>query len=292
MQNRRKTGSHLAANQHSPFTGWVQGVGLGGHASGNGNYAGLNYHVGGTTFGSDTQFDDTIIGIGGGYSYTGVAQQQSIGDSSINSLHFNLYGMHHWDSVYVIGIIGYGHDEFLTKRNINIGGFQNVARGDYAGDEFVSYIESGLSLSMQNWTVQPLVGLRYLRLAQDGFTETGAPGANLDIASATYDSLRYSVGIRAMRSYDTSWGSIAPYLQARWTHEVQDNQRLVDANFSGVNGSSFLSQGNVLGRNFGEFGVGALAKLAERVVLYVGYDAQVSGNQSAHVVVGGMQLSW
>ncbi|MBK6656858.1 MAG: autotransporter domain-containing protein [Proteobacteria bacterium] len=71
-----------------------------------------------------------------------------------------------------------------------------------------------------------------------------------------------------------------------------DNKREVDANFAGVNGSSFLSQGNVLGRNFGEFGVGASAKLAERVVLYVGYDAQVSNNQSAHGIVGGMQLSW
>jgi outer membrane autotransporter protein len=280
------------ASDSNSFSGWVQGVGIGGHASGNGNYAGLNYSVGGTTFGSDAQFDDTIIGVGGGYSHTGVGQQQAMGDASINSLHLNLYGMHHWESAYVIGIIGYGHDEFLTKRNINIGGLQNVARGDYAGDEFVSYIESGLRLSIQGWAVQPLVGLRYLRLAQDGFTETGAAGANLDIAGETYDSLRYSVGIRAMRSFVTSWGSVAPYLQARWTHEVLDNQRLVDANFAGVNGSSFLSQGNVLGRNFGEFGVGASAKLAERVVLYVGYDAQVSGNQSAHGIVGGMQFSW
>ncbi|MBK6656857.1 MAG: autotransporter domain-containing protein [Proteobacteria bacterium] len=193
------------ASDSSPVNGWIQGIGIDGQASGNGNYAGLDYGVGGTTFGSDKQFDDTIIGVGGGYSYTGVGS---------NSRPWAMPASIRCISTFMACITGNQRMSLASSATGMTSSSPNVistladpkrARGDYAGDEFVSYIESGLSLAIQGWTVQPLVGLRYLLLAQDGFTETGAPGANLDIAGATYDSLRYSAGIRAMRSYDTSW---------------------------------------------------------------------------------------
>jgi outer membrane autotransporter protein len=167
-----------------------------------------------------------------------------------------------------------------------------VARGSYNGNELYSYIESGLNLPLRDWTLQPLVGLRYLLLGQDAFTETGAPGANLNVAGATYDSLRYSLGARASRAYETQWGFLAPYVQGRWTHEVLQNERLVDANFAGVIGSSFVAAGNVLGRDFGELGVGVSMNLTQTLVMHVGYDAQVSSRQNAHGLVGGFQINW
>jgi outer membrane autotransporter protein len=200
--------------------------------------------------------------------------------------------MHQWQSAYFLGIVGYGHDEFSTKRNIHIGTIQGAARGSYGGNEFISYVENGLNLPVRSWTLQPLAALRYLLLAQEGFNETGVPGANLNVDGATYDSLRYSFGARATRSYTTQWGVVSPYLQGRWTHEVLDNQRLVDANFAGVVGGSFVAQGNVLGRDFGEFGVGVSTNFTEQVSFYTGYDAQVSTRQNAHGLIGGFQFCW
>jgi outer membrane autotransporter protein len=73
---------------------------------------------------------------------------------------------------------------------------------------------------------------------------------------------------------------------------VLNNGRLVDAQFAGVGGGAFVSAGNELGRDFGEFGAGVTATLTDRLQVYLGYDAQVSTRQSAHGGTAGFQVSW
>ena len=101
------------------------------------------------------------------------------------------------------------------------------------GNEFISYLESGVNVPVGSWTLQPLAGLRYLLLAQGAFGEYGGGAADLAVGSQNFDSLRYSIGARFTRFGGLSAGSWTPYLEGRWTHEVLSNERLVDARLRG-----------------------------------------------------------
>ncbi|MFO0949208.1 MAG: autotransporter domain-containing protein [Planctomycetota bacterium] len=279
--------------QDAPTTNaWVQGIGAGGGIGNNGNAVGLGYGIGATSFGVDRRFDNTILGVGGGYGYTSVAQSSGLGNATVDALHFSLYGMQRWEYAYLLGLTGYTFNQYDTERSINIGPVIGPATANYDGHEFLSYIESGLSIPVAGVTLQPFSGLRYLLLGQDGFAETGAGAANLTVGGQSFDSLRYSLGSRLIRRFETQVGNITPYVQGRWTHEVLENERLIDAQFTGVVGGSFVSQGNVLGRDFAEFGTGVTADLTSQVQVFLGYDAQISTRQSAHGGIGGLQIRW
>lgn len=274
--------------------GWGQGFGAFGRVGDSGNAVGLNYDIAGMAGGLDRWGDDeSLLGLGFGYHRTGVTQNDGLGNGHVESLHFSLYGIRNWDAGYVLGLIGYGHNSFYMERSVNVPTVAGFASGSYGGDELLSYVESGWDVPIGSWTLQPLAGLRYLLLGQSGFTETGAGAANLTVNRATFDSLRFSLGARLTGSFEMDNGLVInPYLQGRWAHEVLENQRLIDAQFAGAVGGSFVSLGNVLGRDFGDFGVGIVTAVSLRLTLYLSYDAQVSTRQSAHGGAGGFAYVW
>jgi outer membrane autotransporter protein len=272
--------------------GWLQGVGAAGQLGSDGNAAGLDYAIGGTAFGVDLQGDDAVLGIAGGYGHTYVSQDQNLGNGQVDTLHVDLYALKRLERLYALGLVGYAYDDNTTRRYLNIGPLSTTARGTFSGNELISYLEAGYNVPVGTWTLQPLAGLRYLLLGQNGFSESGAAGADLSVGSQTFDSLRYSLGLRLTRGCGWGAGNWTPYLEGRWAHEVLNNGRLVDAQFAGVPGGAFVSAGNELGRDFGEFGAGFLAAASERLQVYLGYDAQVSARQSAHGGTAGFQVSW
>lgn len=273
-------------------SGWIQGIGAAGSVDGNGNAIGLDYGIGATAFGVDYQLGQTLVGMGGGYGHTYVGQRHDFGNNQIDSLYFSLYGLQQLDRFYLLGVTGYAYDDFNSRRYINIGGINSTAKGDYSGNEFYTYLEAGYGIPFARWTLQPIAGLRYLLLGQGSFTDSGAGAANLTVPGEAFDSLRYSLGGRLGRTFETNWGFWAPYVQGRWSHEILENERLVDAGFAGVIGGSFVSQGNVLGRDFGEVGVGITTQLTSNLNLYLGYDTQFTPRQSSHGAAGGLQLNW
>ena len=279
-------------HQGARVVGWLQGVGAAGDLTSNGNASGIDYSIGGTVFGVDLQGDDAVLGISGGYGHTYVSQDLNLGNGQIDTLHLDLYALKRLEHVYALGLIGYASDDYSTRRYVNIGDISATARGSYMGNELVTYLESGVNVPVGSWTLQPLVGLRYLLLAQGAFNEYNAGGADLSVGSQTYDSLRYSLGVRLTRFGGVCSGTWTPYLEGRWSHEVLGNERLVDAQFAGVTGGSFVSTGNTLGRDFGEFGAGFTANLSDRVQFYLGYDLQTSLRQIANGGTAGFQIFW
>lgn len=274
--------------------GWGQGFGAYGTVGDNGNAVGVNYNIAGMAMGLNQWGDDeSLLGLGFGYSHTGITQNDGLGNGHVESLHFSLYGIRNWDAGYILGLIGYGYDGFYMERTVNVPTVAAIANGSYGGNELLSYLEGGLDVPVGGWTLQPLAAMRYLLLGQSGFTETGAEIANLAVGSATFDSLRYSLGGRLTRAFETSSGIVVtPYFQGRWSHEVLENQRLIDAQFVGATGGSFVSLGNVLGRDFGEFGAGITTALSSQLMLYLAYDAQISTRQSAQGGAGGFAYVW
>lgn len=269
---------------------WVGGYGLGGQASSNGNAQGFNYGYSGTSFGIDHYVgENTIVGVAGGYAGSQVRTDSQAQSANVSSLQAGLYATRVVDNRYTYGILGYSHEAYDTTRLLPT---SLTARGDYDGYQLSSYVESGLMHRWGAWDIQPSVGLQYIHLSQNAFTESGAGGAGLTVGGSGTDSCRGSLGLRFVRPTPVAQMMVIPTLQARYGYEFCNVDRLVTANFSGIAGSTFTTAGNQLGRNFGQYGVGVNTIVTRNVGTYIGYDLVTSDQAISHSGNGGLQFIW
>ncbi|WP_162130533.1 autotransporter outer membrane beta-barrel domain-containing protein [Schlesneria paludicola] len=261
------------------INGWIQGYGVGGSLRTDGNGAGVRYSQGGGLYGVDLGQDETgVIGIVGGNSYVGYHDGYD-SKGQLTAYQVGLYALKHNDLAYVLGTANYGYNDYVSNRTVNVGGIDQFLRGTFGGNQFGAYAETGLKLHAGWFHLQPLLGLQYLYLSQQGFSESGGPAA-LNVAGAQANSLRTSLGGRLVVDRLTGpWGSVwTPYWHTRWVSEVLDDDRIITASFNGAPiGGAFTSHGTKLGQNYGVFGKGVAVQLSDQWAMYGNFDVMFGG---------------
>lgn len=273
--------------------GWVQGYGAGGKLLSDSNGAGLNYSQAGLQYGLDLAADESgVVGVALGNSYVGFDGFGGGGHLVANQI--GLYALKQDEVAYVLGSTNYGYESFDTNRNILLGGMNQTTRGNFGANQFGASFESGLKWDARLLHIQPLVGLQYLYLGQQGFGESGGAAA-LNIAPSDAASLRFNLGGRiVVHQLKGPRGSIwSPYWHARWVSELLDNDRLVNASFIGAPlGGAFTTHGDRLGTNYGIIGKGLQVQFNEQWSLFVNYDGMFGGRIDTYTGSGGVVLIW
>lgn len=278
------TGIQAGRSSHSnlpgqPITdgwsrGWVQGYGFGGSFGSDGNGAAMNFSQGGAFYGIDLGDDDTgRIGIAGGNSYASFNDGFDT-SGQIVSYQVGIYSLIQDDISYLLGTANYGNNAYETKRTVSIDGYNQLLRASFSGDQFGTNIETGLKLSAGIVHIQPLVGLQFLLLSQQGFQESGGPAA-LTVDRNLATSLRANVGARLMIDPWTGPGDIVwtPFTYGRFVSDVLDNDRLVNASFANSPaGGAFTTHGTRIGPNYGVIGQGLEARVSENWSLFANGD--------------------
>lgn len=272
---------------------WVQGYTAAANLLSDGNTNDLYYSQAGLQTGFDLASDETgRIGVVLGNTYVGFNSFTGGGDMVSNQ--FGLYALKQNDSAYILGSTNYGYDSFHTFRNILIGGVNQTTRGRFMGNQFGTYLESGLKIDVGLIHLQPLAGLQYLYLEQQGFGENGGVAA-LEVSRAQADSLRTNLGGRiVVEQLKGPRGTIwTPYWHGRWVSELLNNDRSINATFIGAPvGSGFAVHGDRLGQNYGIIGKGLQVQLNDRISMFANYDGMFGGRIDMITVAGGAVLNW
>ena len=122
--------------------------------------------------------------------------------------------------------------------------------------------------------VTPFTSLSYNYLAQDGYTETGAPGANLSVDKRHTYSLRSGFGAKvAAKVGSTDNWAFTPNARAVWLHEFNPNAPSATASYAG--GTTFITPGQKLAQEAGVFGVGLEAKSVDGMTFSAKYDFEL-----------------
>lgn len=261
--------------------GWFQGFGGNGNLRGDGNAAGANYNQGGGILGIDGGVDETgRMGLAAGISNTGYHDGSGAG-GQITSYQIGGYGIKHDDVTYILATGNYGYNANSTTRNLNAGGLNQSLHADYFGSGAGASIEAGVFLTaIGPVQVQPLVGLQYLFLQQQGFEESGGPAA-LKVANQSANSLRANAGARFVLNPWTgpNGTTYTAFTTVRFMGELLDNDRLVNASFTGAPaGGAFTTHGTKIGRNYGTLGQGLEVRLTELWSLIGSADVMTGGN--------------
>ena len=277
----------------SGWTGWFDGYGGYGELDGNFQAAGLKYRGGGAAVGMHRIVDGSgYQGLSFGYNNTGFRSNNSLNNVNVNNFQAGVYQSHTFgDEHYWMGIANYGYSEYESARRINSLG--RIANGEFDGHEFSGYLELGTNTNVMNWEVQPFVGLQYILLGQNNFTETGAGFLNLTVANQQTDSLRSNFGLRIAKSYYGQSGrEYAPQFHMRWMREHLGNNTNVASTFAGTN-AVFTTQGVNLPKELVVIGIGGTALTLNRdTSLYLGYDVLFGSGQIEHSGNAGFQYEW
>ena len=258
----------------------------------------VTYNAGGFAAGLDRSITDSFrMGVTAGYT-TGtqwVSGFDGLGRS--NTFQVGLYGGFAQDKVYADALIGYAYTWNQMWRNIPIPGLQlRTAQGQTGANQWYGQIETGYRFDLgtnANAFITPFARLQAYTGHQNAFTETGAQSLNLTVAQQTTNSLRSVIGAQIGGSMDLGWREkLSMQLRLGWSHEYADTARPVSATLAGAPAMPFTTFGVAPQRDGVVLGLAANTAIAEATSIYLRYEGDISGQDSAHALTAGVRMTW
>jgi outer membrane autotransporter protein len=206
------------------------------------NMAGYNSTSLGAQFGFDYRFAQNVTaGLAAGYVNTRLDVANNGGEMQEHSIRMGPYASYSQSNWYIDGSLTAGYHFYTNDRNISALGL--VAESNFNGWDLTGYLGAGYHHDLGgHWLLTPNAALQYSYFSIDGFTESGAPSANLTVDARTSDSLKSRLG--ATISYvGLDWGAkIFPSAYLGWEHEYLEDSDF-SAAFVGIGGPFLIDTG-------------------------------------------------
>lgn len=284
----------MSAGLDSGF--WLRGLG----GAGNFEIAG-DVDAGLKTFGVLGGFDYQptsmlTVGLFAGYTESELDQDTPSSDTEVASWRIGGYGRWQASAVHLDAVVSYGGDRFEIQRRLAIGPLDRVARGDFDGDTYSAYLETGYIHRWANPTlpsVQPYVALHWTDQTHDPYTEAGAGALNLIVPEETADSLRSVTGLRLYYTHASSrTGTISAEVHGAWAHEFVDGG-VASARLAGdLTGTVFQVRGIDNPRDSALVGAGVALQRNRHWRVFANFDAELNSAQETFGVSAGVRHSW
>lgn len=227
--------------------------------------------------------NNVVAGVFGGYAFTRGELDANGSNARIATGTIGGYGTYQARNWFATLMGLYGFSDYTTSR-VALGSANDAT---FNGDHYAVRGTVGTDVRVSGWVVTPEIGLQYMRVMTDGFTERGSVAA-LAVGADSAESLRASVGARFAYDYAINGGVLTPELRFAWLHEFSDGIRGINASFADATlpGSFVTSTASGI-RDRGVLGAGLSGKLAPLTVLSLNYDAIVGGSDAVtHQVMG------
>ncbi len=265
---------------------WLQGFGQKATQNTRNFVQGYDATTYGIIMGADTHeiFDSGTVGIAFNYGKAKVeSKNANTARSNIDSYGVIVYGTHPvTETVFFDGQVGYNFNKIDSHRD-NVGGTGLTAKADYGGNQYSARGLLGKDyLVGSGFTVTPTVSLAYTRLSVQGFTETGAEGANLKVNGMDYNILDLGLGVRAERLFTTASGTqLRPSVHAGYRYDVIGDKMQTTSTFTG-GGPAFTTTGGEPQRGKFNIGGGIGVGTLNDWQLSAEYDYELQQEYSAH----------
>ncbi len=155
----------------------------------------------------------------------------------------------------VDALLSYGNHQVSARREVAF--LPATAQADYAMHDVLAYLAVSRAFDLDNgFRLSPYFEAQYFRLWRDGYRESGAGAADLDVRSAQDDSLEGLLGLRLWRDWDLGDCRLTPAVWGGWLHEWLDPDSGVTAAFNGAPGQTFAGGNSPVERDKARLGAG------------------------------------
>jgi outer membrane autotransporter protein len=220
--------------------------------------------------------------VGGVFSYVDTnwnADTHGVGSGKIRTplaMLYARYAQGPWSVRLNTGMAFHGFD---TTRTVDLGsGAPSFERSSHDGREWSMAGEVDYGVNAGAWEIRPLAGLRYARLSEDGFTESGGTDTALTVASRSASNAEASVGARFLRPLSDK---SRLELKTTVSHLFGDTDVPVTASLAGQPGG-FTTYGSPLRRDALNLAMAVGGEVARdtSVAVQAGYQYRGAGQQS------------
>ncbi len=234
-----------------------------------------------------------LVGAEFAYGHTSATLDNIGSTASVDTYSPGVYASYSDKGWYANALGSYGFANYNQNRNVAIGAFNGTATSHPGGGQIVGDLDGGYDFHRGPWTFGPTLGVQYVHLDVDGYTETGLPGANLAVNQAETDSLRSGLGGRI--SYAIKDGGVLfnPHLSASWQHEFLDQSRGITSQFNGIGAGSFVVNTPNPSRDSALVDVGLDAQVNKALTAFVDYSVQAGqSNYFGQSVQAGFKIGF
>jgi autotransporter-associated beta strand protein len=248
---------------------------------------------------------DATYGLSLGVEQAEFDFNQSNGEADITSLYLSGYTRQPLENDFFFTFAGgLGYHSHDSKRSILIGVTPTQASADF--DSFSISLAAELSKKFTliktpvdpgthptETSIEPFVRLDYSLSDQDGYTESGAGTAGLNVSSTEYDSVRAALGARVQHQYMLA-NQYEAVLRGRALVNValSNSDADLNASFVGTPGSGFTIEGSDQDDIFGQIGVGLSVEINDSWDFHIDLDQQFSGDALGTLISGGLSYEF
>ncbi|HJK86801.1 MAG TPA: autotransporter outer membrane beta-barrel domain-containing protein [Candidatus Megaira endosymbiont of Nemacystus decipiens] len=252
-----------------------------------GSFSGYKAETYGGTVGADAKVNEDLVL---GAAFTAANSEVKYRDfkrgdkSDIDTLAFSLYGKQQLNNKWFMNsFVTFANNDVDVRENRVTGPTTyETVRGKYDSMMFMAEAMFGYNTQMHGMSLTPMMGVRYTRINDSGYTETGAVStANLTVHNKAFNRLEAVLGAQVNGgSYYFNNCMVMPEMHASVSHDIIDRSRNSFFNIDGVNGS-LNSRNSDLNRTV--FNVGFSLNSENGMMEYgIGYDANLAKKNVAH----------
>lgn len=281
LENRidNARGGALAGNPGGVAAGdgnrraWLQGLGSWGEQDPRAGATGYKVGAAGVAGGIETDLAAReVMGVAVGYANayttgTGVATGD---DARVDAFSAGAYFSRTEQDWTLDASMIAGFNSYKSERLVGIGGFNEVAHGDYDGWQVGGRVEVGFPFAMSpTWSGRWLVGARAGYVSTESYTETGNAAIIQNVDSSSATSFQPTLGVELNQAMSDQ---SRLQLRARYLHEMSNNPDIQATFVAG--GPSFVTPGVKPNRDALQLGVGYRWATSEGSFVTLGYDAE------------------
>ena len=215
-----------------------------------------------------------LAGVTFGYGHSG-ANLDSIGSAAyVDTYSPGLYAAYSKENWYANSLFNYGFNNYTQHRNVQIGSFDGTASSKPKGNQIVLNSDGGYDFHHGGWTFGPTAGLDYVHLDINNYSESGLPGADLNVKEDQSDSLRSLLGGHVSYRFTGEGVTFTSHLNASWQHEFFDAGRNITSQFNDIAPAPSPQEPANPSRDSALIDAGLDAQITKAISLFTNYTVQ------------------
>ena len=251
---------------------WVQGLFNHSELDDTAKAKGFDADSNGVAMGAEKYINDnTKVGLGYAYTKTDIDGFKRSTDVDTHTAF--IYGEYKPSNWYVNAIASYGWSDYSEDKNVS--GI-NV-KADYDAETFGLQAMTGYDIKMKHFGLTPEVGLRYVHISQDGYTDS----ADQSVSSSDSDILTGVIGAKVSKTWTLDNGiNLKPEARIAATYDIMNDD--TNSVVTLANGTAYTVEGDALDRFGMEFGAGLTADLNDNVEISAAYEGKFRQDYQDH----------
>ncbi|WP_159355764.1 autotransporter outer membrane beta-barrel domain-containing protein [Methylovorus glucosotrophus] len=274
--------SQLFNGDSKKYGFWTKVFGGRGNQDMRSGFAGYDMSTTGMAFGLDTLLESNWV-LGGAFTYANTNVNMNNfrdGDhSDIKTYQATLYGSKNFGKWYLESMLAYARQNYEGARDTTITG---VATSDYNGDQWAARVNVGYPFALGNQAkLTPIVGMEWINLQQEGYTEKGAGPLSMKFNDQSADRIRSLIALKFSTEHALSNGSyLIPSVQVGWRHDFKNDGVNTTTSFVG-GGTSFKTPGQEIARDTYSLGGAIRYQKSETFSMSLQLDGERASGYSA-----------